>query len=429
MVTNDSAIRVKNIYKSFRVHLERNATLKESVLYTGRAKYREFVALHDISLDITRGSTVGLIGVNGSGKSTLLKIMSRILNPDRGSIEVNGRVSSLLELGAGFHPDFNGLENIFLNGALMGLTKREIRNQLEEIVAFSELGDFIQEPIRSYSSGMYMRLAFSVAVAVNPEILLIDEILAVGDAAFQTKCLNRLKDLQTRGCTIVIVAHDTDIIERFCDSAVWLDNSRVQLQGSPSECVRNYLEHSFRNAQGGRRTMNFDHINELQQPPGEAKNSSMLDQSEGKFIQLSKIETASDAGPWLVWTSHTLRITIYFRCLSNLSSPPIFSVSFFDFDSKLLYATKSRNDKTGGNANYSAGDNGIAALVIKEFALASGTYRMAINALTESGEQLVFEDDCGNLVVLSDSKTGGIVEMSHEWSVSVQLLNSSALTL
>lgn len=236
------AIRVQGVSKIFRLHTERNSTLKEKLLYAGRAKYRSFMALQDVTADIPKGSTVALLGVNGSGKSTLLKIISRLLYPTTGRVEVWGRISSLLELGAGFHPDFTGYENIFLNGSLLGLSRREIKEKVDEIIAFSELGDFIHEPVRSYSSGMYMRLAFSVATAVDPEILLVDEVLAVGDAGFQAKCLRRLRELQSRGKTIVLVTHDTGIVQEYCDLVLWLHNSRVQMSGTPSIVVPAYLD-------------------------------------------------------------------------------------------------------------------------------------------------------------------------------------------
>lgn len=237
----DRAIKVTNVTKSFRVHREKNNTLKEKVLYAGRAKYVDFVALQSVSLEIEQGSTVGLIGTNGSGKSTLLKIISRILYPDVGTVQVRGRVSSLLELGAGFHPDFTGLENIFLNGSLMGLSKRELKRKLDAIVEFSELGDFITEPIRGYSSGMYMRLAFSIATAIDPDVLLLDEILAVGDAAFQAKCMTRLAELKRAGKTIVIVSHDANAIESVCDEVIWLHHSKIREIGNPKQILSRYI--------------------------------------------------------------------------------------------------------------------------------------------------------------------------------------------
>lgn len=237
---NEPIIEVKHVTKVFRVHSEKRTTLKERLVRLGGSGYRDFIALQDINFDIMRGSTTALIGTNGSGKSTLLKILSRIIFPTSGEVRIRGRVSSLLELGAGFHPDFTGYENIFLNAAIMGFSKSEIKKRLNEIVEFSELEDFIHEPVRNYSSGMYMRLAFSVATVIDPEILLVDEVLAVGDAAFQEKCLRRLKQLQAQGVTIVLVTHDSGIVERFCDQAVWLHNSRVRMIGDATECLTQY---------------------------------------------------------------------------------------------------------------------------------------------------------------------------------------------
>jgi len=193
-----------------------------------------------VNLTIPRSATVGLIGRNGSGKSTLLKIISRILYPTRGEVKVNGRVSTLLELGAGFHPDFTGRENIFLNASILGLTRREIKERLDDIIAFSELGDFINNPVRTYSSGMYMRLGFAVAVHVDPEILLVDEVLAVGDIPYQEKCLNRIRELQKRGVTIVFVTHNPKQVEELCDLAIWLDRGEVRFAGPAKETVRAY---------------------------------------------------------------------------------------------------------------------------------------------------------------------------------------------
>ncbi|MDP9728094.1 ABC transporter ATP-binding protein [Alicyclobacillus tolerans] len=240
MAQVDYAIRVKNVTKKFKIYGERNQTLKEKLLYAGRAKHKEFIALDNVSLDIERGTTIGLIGVNGSGKSTLLKIISRILYPDTGAVEVNGRVSSLLELGAGFHPEFTGLENIFLNGSLMGLSKKELSKRVDEIIEFSELGDFIYEPIRGYSSGMYMRLAFSIATLIEPDILLLDEVLAVGDAAFQAKCMRKMEELKNKNRTIVLVSHDSNAVRRICDSAVLLNKSKIIEKGSCELVINRY---------------------------------------------------------------------------------------------------------------------------------------------------------------------------------------------
>ncbi|SHJ01026.1 ABC transporter ATP-binding protein [Desulfofundulus thermosubterraneus] len=236
------AVEVKDVWKKFRLYHDKAYSLKERVIFWGRQKAEDFWALKGVNLTVPKGSTVGLIGRNGSGKSTLLKIISRILYPTRGEVKVNGRVSTLLELGAGFHPDFTGRENVFLNASILGLTRKQTKEKLEEIIAFAELGDFIDNPVRNYSSGMYMRLGFAVAVHVAPDILLIDEVLAVGDLAFQEKCLAKIRELQKRGTTIIFVTHSPGQVEELCDVAVWLDRGEVRMQGSAAEVARAYAE-------------------------------------------------------------------------------------------------------------------------------------------------------------------------------------------
>ena len=208
-----NAIEVYDVTKKFKVYYDKGRMLKEKVLFWKRNKYDEHWVLNGISFEVKKGEAVGLIGHNGCGKSTTLKILTGIMYPDAGKVELKGRVSSLLELGAGFHPDMSGRENIYINASIFGLSKKEIDSRIHDIIAFSELGDYIDNPVRTYSSGMYMRLAFSVAINVDADILLIDEILAVGDVNFQAKCFNKLIDIKKSGTTIVIVSHSMGQIE------------------------------------------------------------------------------------------------------------------------------------------------------------------------------------------------------------------------
>ena len=244
MKQNDEyAIRVKDLYKDFKLNSDKPRTLKERILFSNRNKTDKIQILKDINLDIKKGETVALIGVNGSGKSTLLKLMTKIIYPTKGTIKINGKLTSLLELGAGFHPDFSGRENIYFNASIFGLTKQEIDKRLKTIIDFSELGEFIDSPVRTYSSGMYMRLAFSVAINVDADILLIDEILAVGDQHFQDKCFAKLNELKSNeNKTIVIVSHDLKQVKRLCDRAVWIREGRVEMDGDPKEVIDKYLE-------------------------------------------------------------------------------------------------------------------------------------------------------------------------------------------
>jgi len=237
-----SAISVVDVSKKYRLYHERNQTLKAAILRRRRARYEEFWALRDVSFDIAPGTTFGLIGENGSGKSTLLKCMANILRPDKGSIGVTGKLSALLELGAGFHPELSGRENVFLNGAILGLSKKQITARFDEIIAFAGLEQFVDSPVKNYSSGMYLRLGFSVAINVNPDVLLIDEILAVGDAEFQHKCAEKFAELRESGKTIIIVSHALETIRNFCDEAALLDHGRVRSIGIASKVVDDYLE-------------------------------------------------------------------------------------------------------------------------------------------------------------------------------------------
>ena len=209
-------------------------------------EWQELWALRDVSFAVPAGETLGIIGENGSGKSTTLKLLAGILAPDRGSIEINGRVSSLLELGAGFQGEYTGRENIYLYGALLGLRRRQIEERFDDIVAFSELGSMIEYPVKNYSSGMYMRLGFAVAVHLDPDILLIDEVLAVGDAHFQQKCFEYLEGLRAGGRTIVLVSHDLESVRRFCERALWIDHGRIAADGPPEQTIQAYLDATAR---------------------------------------------------------------------------------------------------------------------------------------------------------------------------------------
>ncbi len=244
---NEPVIQLQNVSKRFRFTPDMPQSVLESIISIFSRNRSEdeqdLWAVEDISFDIMPGQSMGIIGRNGSGKSTLLKLISRILQPTTGKIAVRGRVSALLELGAGFHADLTGRENIFLNASVLGLTREEIELQYDSIVAFSELEEFIDMPVKHYSSGMYMRLGFSVAIHVDPDVLIVDEILAVGDQSFQAKCLDRIMDMKRRGVTILIISHDLTTIERLCSHIVWLDKGAVRASGPAEKVIEQYRDH------------------------------------------------------------------------------------------------------------------------------------------------------------------------------------------
>lgn len=239
---NENRIVVDHVYKTFNIYMDKANSLKEKMLFWNRNKKEKREVLKDVNLTIKNGEAVALIGVNGSGKSTLLKLMTKIIYPNQGKIETYGKLTSLLELGAGFHPDFSGRENIYFNASIFGLTRKQIDERLESIIEFSELGSYIDNPVRTYSSGMYMRLAFAVAINVDADILLVDEILAVGDQHFQEKCIAKMKELKEQGKTMVFVTHSMNTVKEFCSRAVWLSNGVIKMDGEPDEVIEQYLK-------------------------------------------------------------------------------------------------------------------------------------------------------------------------------------------
>ena len=234
------ALRVERVSKQYRIYEHPGDRLKESLTRGYWKWHREFWALRDVSFEVEAGTTTGIVGPNGSGKSTLLQIVTGTLEPTHGNVSYDGRIAALLELGAGFNLEFTGIENVFMNAALMGFSRKETEQLLPEIKRFAEIGDFIHQPVKTYSSGMYVRLAFATAVATDPQILIIDEALSVGDAVFQHRCLRRIKQMQESGTTILFVSHDVSAIKALCSRAILLNNGRVEADGKPTEVLNRY---------------------------------------------------------------------------------------------------------------------------------------------------------------------------------------------
>ncbi|HEX9137548.1 MAG TPA: ABC transporter ATP-binding protein, partial [Nitrospirota bacterium] len=236
------AVQAEHLSKSYRIYSKPAARLQELLSFNRLNRHKDFWAVEDVSFEVEQGKTVGIIGVNGSGKSTLLQLIAGILQPSRGAVSTQGRVSALLELGSGFNPEFSGRENVFINGALLGLSRAEIESRLGSIEHFAEIGEFFEQPVKTYSSGMFVRLAFAVAINVDPDILIIDEALAVGDGIFQHRCMHKILQLKKEGKTIFFVSHDNSAIKRLCDEVILLDGGRKVASGDPDSMVQKYLE-------------------------------------------------------------------------------------------------------------------------------------------------------------------------------------------
>lgn len=232
---SEVAIRVDDVSKLYKLYDKPSDRLKESLGLTRKKLYKEHYALHNVSFDVKRGETVGIIGTNGSGKSTILKIITGVLNPSGGHVEIDGRISALLELGAGFNMEYTGIENIYLNGTMIGFSREEIDAKMQDILDFADIGDFVHQPVKTYSSGMFVRLAFAVAINIDPEILIVDEALSVGDVFFQAKCYKKFEDFKKMGKTILFVSHDLGSISKYCDRVVLLNRGKKLAEGTPKE--------------------------------------------------------------------------------------------------------------------------------------------------------------------------------------------------
>ena len=240
---SDTIIRVENLSKQYKLYQKKSDRLREAVSLTRKQYHKPFFALKDISFEITRGETIGIIGTNGSGKSTLLKILTGVVSPSDGYVQIDGRISALLELGAGFNPEYTGIENIKLHGTMMGFSEEEMVSKTEEIIAFADIGEYITQPVKNYSSGMFARLAFAVAISVEPEILIVDEVLSVGDMRFQIKCMDRMKRMMENGTTILYVSHDISSVRRFCQRCIWIQQGALRMIGETNEVCDLYSDY------------------------------------------------------------------------------------------------------------------------------------------------------------------------------------------
>jgi ABC-2 type transport system ATP-binding protein len=359
-----TAIQVDGVSKRFRLTTERHSSLKERVLRFGRRRAGdELWALRDVSLEVDQGQTVGLLGHNGSGKSTLLKCVGGILQPTTGVIRTAGRVASLLELGAGFHPDLTGRENVFLNASILGMSRRDIESRFDDIVGFAELERFIDQQVKHYSSGMYVRLGFSVATNVDPDVLLVDEVLAVGDESFQRKCLDRVREFQKQGRTIVFVTHAADLVRQICDRAMVLDHGDVVAWGTPSEAVRTFREHLLA---GGH----------------EDEGDQAAEAAHGRELRIRSVslEYPDPARPY-VRSGEPLTIRIRYDALHPVDDA-VFVFSLHGNDGHIVYG---QNTWGLGHGLPTLEGPGEVAFEVASVALLEGTYPLTVGVHSREG--------------------------------------------
>ena len=423
MTKNEIVIDVKNITKKFRIYMDKGSQLKERLIFRKRNRYEEREVLKGISFQVKKGEAVGLIGHNGCGKSTTLKLLTKIMYPDSGEIIMKGRISSLIELGAGFHPDMSGRENIYTNASIFGLTKKEIDARLNEIIAFSELEEFIDNPVRTYSSGMYMRLAFSVAINVDADILLIDEILAVGDTNFQTKCFNRLRELKAKGMTIIIVTHDLSTIEKFCDRSVWINNGLIVCEGRSDEVVdayRNFMNQKRVESEPEPIKENPEPVEEKADNNNNNNNdNNNIDYSANRFglkyaeIKKAEMINSENKDVRIFRTGDALSVKIHYHINKPLEEY-VFGFGFYTLEGECLYGNNTQLDRMKINSKKT---DGVISVVIEKLPLLAGKYVLNVAVVDSDGTPMDFYRNYCEFEVVSDDRSTGYFSIEHEWRI------------
>lgn len=419
----ENAIEVRNVGKKFKIYLDKGHTLKEKMLFSRRRAYEERRVLKQISFSVKKGEAIGLIGHNGCGKSTTLKLLTKIMYPDTGEIEMKGRVSSLIELGAGFHPDMSGRENIYINASIFGLTRREIDSRLDDIIAFSELEEFIDNPVRTYSSGMYMRLAFSVAINVDADILLIDEILAVGDAGFQSKCFNRLKEIKANGTTIVIVSHSMGQIEQICDRSIWIHEGELKAEGKPRDVHPQYLDYMeeqrrrIAKKEGARKQEKEEQKEQKKEEQKDVQKKVVEKTRWGNgnaSIQKAGIFNSSKEKSTTFITGDEMTIRFSYK-LNQVVKDAVFGIGIFRVDGLQCYGTNTQIDRM---EKFDLVKDGEVEFIIPKSNLLPGSYLLDIAIESGMGTPVDYFRHAVKFDVYSKIGDIGVIRIEHAWSVN-----------
>jgi ABC-type polysaccharide/polyol phosphate transport system ATPase subunit len=430
-----NAIEVRGVRKTYRRYGRRRqfGTLKSALL--GGRLLRElrpdetFDALKSLSFDVPAGRTFGIVGRNGSGKSTMLKLIAGIGRPTEGAVTVRGRVSALIELGAGFHPEISGRENVYINGMMLGLTKGEVAARFDDIVAFAEIEDFIDAPVKTYSSGMYMRLGFAVAINVDPDVLLVDEVLAVGDEAFTHKCLDKFAEFRRKGRTVLLVTHSLDLVTRFCDEALWLDGGLVREQGDPRRVIDAYLQDVSRAenlALAGAEPLNREPANA--EPPGPGSPipdpgpgvPDMFKADEGRWgsreVEIAAVDVIGrDGRPTYVFQSgDPLEIRLRVRAHQPVTDL-VFGIGIFNAEGVCCYGTNTQIEGASSGALTGSGEVRFA---VDRLDLVDGTYKLDVAAHRENGAAYDYHRLLYTIRVTSRLHEAGIFRPPHRWTFS-----------
>lgn len=409
MLNEENAIEVRNLTKTFKVYFDKGTELKEKMLFWKRNRYENRKVLDDVSFSVKRGEAIGLVGRNGCGKSTTLKLLTKIIYPNSGEIEMKGRVSSLIELGAGFHPDMSGRENIYTNAAIFGLTKKEIDERLQAIIDFSELKEYIDNPVRTYSSGMYMRLAFSVAINVDADVLLIDEILAVGDANFQAKCFNKLREIKAEGTTIVIVSHSLGQIEQICDRSIWIRDGHIEMEGNPKDVHLEYLDY-----------MNHEKMDDADKVHVETelqKRKNAIKRFGDKRAQFTDIKILDRNGKEVksLQTGDKMDLDLSYEVHEKVTDC-VFGFGIFRSDGLWCYGTNTRIDRV---SNFDIERNGKYVVTLDPLMLIPGEYWIDVTIEYGEGQPVDYYKKALKFEVVSNIGDTGVLRVPHSWDLQL----------
>jgi ABC-type polysaccharide/polyol phosphate transport system ATPase subunit len=424
-----AAIELVNVSKIYRRYGGRQfSTLKSALLQRSIRRDLQpgetFPALTDVSFSVPKGSTFGVIGRNGSGKSTALKLVAGITKPTMGTVRVDGRISALIELGAGFHPEISGRENVFINGIMLGLTKRQIHERFDDIVDFAELREFIDAPVKTYSSGMYMRLGFAVAIHVDPDVLLVDEVLAVGDEGFTHKCLDKFAEFRRSGKTILLVTHSLGLVETLCDEAVWLDAGRLQAQGDPKRVVGAYLtavEQDEQTLMAATTAKAVDAVEEVAETAGRGDSPpDMFKAAEGRWgsreVEIADVALLDRHGePSFVFhTGEALRVRMKVRA-HHETADFAFGIGLFNADGVCCYGTNTYVEEM--NPEWLSGEADVT-FAIDSLDLVEGTYKLDVAVHKRDGFPYDYHRLLYTFRVKSRTRDVGIYRPQHSWSFS-----------
>ena len=420
MMDENNAIEVRHVTKNFKVYFDKGTELKEKLLFWKRNAYENRTVLDDISFSVKKGEAIGLVGKNGCGKSTTLKMLTKIIYPNKGEIEMKGRVSSLIELGAGFHPDMTGRENIYTNASIFGLTKKEIDARLDEIIRFSELEEYIDNPVRTYSSGMYTRLAFSVAINVDADILLIDEILAVGDANFQAKCFNKLREIKAEGTTIVIVSHSLGQIEQICDRSIWIKKGHIEMEGNPKDVHMEYLNYmNEERIDRLERERTENQIREMQErkekeEQEKRKNQKRYGSEDAKFTNIRMIDIDGKEQSTFK-TGDTMILDLDYHVEKSVVDA-VFGFGIFRNDGLWCYGTNTRIDRMD---NFDIEKDGNFKVTISDLNLIPGQYWCDITIEFGEGNPVDYYKQAMKFEVVSNVADVGVSRLPHKWELNI----------